>query len=84
MERTGFIRQIGDNYQVGASDVKRSYEGPIADIKADKTWLYITTCPYDGAVMLNIETLPFLIEALQDIQSEHTLPDNIEGDNSVD
>ena len=37
----------------------------MAEISADKTWVYIVTDPYEGSVMLNIEALPNLIAALQ-------------------
>lgn len=44
------------------------YYGPQARISHDDTWLHITTDDYEGHAMLNIETLPVLIRALQAIQ----------------
>jgi hypothetical protein len=46
------------------------YKGPEAAVYADKDWLYVVTDDYEGHAMMNIETLPALIKALQRIKSE--------------
>ena len=61
----------GTLWSVGAQDVDRDYVGPIAEISADDTWLYIETDPYEGSVMLNIEALPVLLRALIELHAEH-------------
>lgn len=51
--------------RVGANYVDSSGgHGSFADISADKTWLNIVSDPYEGHVMLHIETLPYLRRAL--------------------
>jgi len=55
---------------VGAKDTLdtvHKYEGPVAEITWDDTWLYIVTDKYEGHVMLNIEALPFLRKALAQV-----------------
>lgn len=49
--------------------------GPIADVYTDNGWLWITTDPYEGSVMLDAETLPLLIKALQRLESERRKAD---------
>lgn len=46
------------------SDPIKGYRGPVARVYRDRAWLHIVTDPYDGSVMLNIETLPALRKAL--------------------
>jgi hypothetical protein len=52
-------------FRVGASPVDDDFSGPSIEIFSDKEWLFISTD--DQTVMLNIEALPKLIEALQKI-----------------
>lgn len=64
----GFCEKRKDDWLVGAkdeSDPKHPYFGPTASVSGDGTWLNVVTDDYEGAAMLNIEALPFLIEALQ-------------------
>ena len=44
------------------------YRGPSICITHDETWLHLTTDDYEGHAMINIETLPKIIESLQLIQ----------------
>lgn len=46
------------------ADPVKGYKGPIASVYRDRIWLRIVTDPYEGHVMLNIETLPALRRAL--------------------
>lgn len=50
------------------------YRGPTAEISYDKTWLYIMTDPYEGRVMINIETLPALRKALAKVARKIARP----------
>jgi hypothetical protein len=56
-------------FLVGAEDLtsKPIYRGPEAQVTWDDTWLNISTDPYEGHVMLNIEALPYLRQALAEI-----------------
>lgn len=66
--RRGFVSKNADgSFNVGAEDLKTNYRGPTALVYADETWLHIVTCRYEGAVMLNIEALPALKRALNEI-----------------
>jgi hypothetical protein len=53
-------------FLIGAEDATSEpvYRGPVGKVTWDDTWLYISTGPYEGNVMLNIETLPYLRQAL--------------------
>lgn len=67
----GFLRRNNGSVYVGAedlSDPKAPYRGPVAEVTADDTWLRIIADPYDNALMLNIEALPFLKKALSEIE----------------
>lgn len=66
----GYLKRTDNGYLVGAIDADSDYVGPEAEIMGDDVWLHITTCPYEGAAMINIEALPFLIEALLEIQAK--------------
>jgi hypothetical protein len=55
------------SYIVG--DAKSGFEVPVARISISKEWLYIITDDYEGVAMLNAETLPLVIEALQKLQT---------------
>lgn len=44
--------------------------GTSAHVYRDRDWLYIITDPYEGVVMLHIEALPQLQEALEKIARE--------------
>lgn len=57
----------GDEWFVSAKEEETGYMGPEAVISYDENWLHITTDPYEGHVMLNIETLPALLRALKDV-----------------
>lgn len=71
----GFRRDSPDgSQQVGAEEKARDYQGPVADVSYNKDWLYISTDPYEGSAMLNIEALSHLIEALRRIESEISKP----------
>lgn len=68
--RTPYLVEKKDGtFQVGVRDEPQvgewPYNGPCADISADKDWLSIMTDEYHGHVKLNVAALPFLIEALQ-------------------
>lgn len=54
---------------VGAEDATDGYRGPVAEITWDDTWVHIVTDSYEGHVMLNIEVLPFLQQALKRVQA---------------
>jgi aminoglycoside phosphotransferase len=61
----GFVNGDATGTQfVGASDKKSGYSGPVAQVYADKDWLWIVTDDYEGVAMLNIEALPHLRRAL--------------------
>lgn len=72
--RQGYITKTDAGYLVGAKDDAHQYKGPVAEITADSTWLYVSTDPYEGTAMLNIEALPFLIEALTKIAAGRDSP----------
>jgi hypothetical protein len=67
MTTKGFLKKHGETLLVGAEDADRKYRGPVAEIEHDETWLHIVTDRYEGHVMLNIETLPYLRRALAKI-----------------
>lgn len=50
-----------------ATDPEAIYEGPVAEITWDDTWLHIVTDNYEGYAMLNIEALGPLRKALAKI-----------------
>ena len=52
---------------VGCKATNSDYEGPAASVTYDKDWLHIVTDEYEGAAMLNIETLPVLRRALSKV-----------------
>lgn len=64
-----FIEGDPSGFRVGARSTETDYVGPIADIWFNADWLYIVTDEYEGVAMLNIETLPALIEVLQRIDA---------------
>lgn len=72
MATKGYSESDGKAFLVGAADNDAEYQGPVARIEYDKTWLYITTDHYEGRVILNIEALPYLRQALTKILSEIT------------
>lgn len=68
-------------YLVGAKDTMdtvHKYEGPVAEVTWDDSWLYICTDKYEGHAMLNIEALEPLRKALgkvsRKIKSASPLP----------
>ncbi len=66
----GWIKTVNGTLMVGAedlSDPKNPYRGPIAEVEWDDNWLHITTDPYEGSAMLNIEALPYLRKALAQV-----------------
>jgi hypothetical protein len=65
--RVGWIRKSPDGWEVSASDEDSGYDGPVAEVIGGKTWVNIITCPYEGNAMINIEALPQLIEALNNV-----------------
>jgi hypothetical protein len=67
MTLKSFLRKDGDHYLVGAQDKDKDYSGPVADVYRDKHWLFIVTDSYEGTAMLNIEALPALLMALNEI-----------------
>ena len=72
-EKTAYIRDDGKGgFLVGTSKKPDDrhpdgYEGPVARVSFDKTWLYVNTDDYEGHAMMNIETLPMLRRALAKI-----------------
>jgi hypothetical protein len=62
----------GGGYQVGAVGVgdHAEYRGPVAEVYAERGWLYVVTDPHEGHAMLNIAALPKLISALRRLQKE--------------
>ncbi len=75
MSTKGFIRgSVEDGFQVGAAATDSDYIGPVADVSFDDKWLHITTDDYEGAAMLNIEALPFLLKALRQIDKRRRAP----------
>jgi hypothetical protein len=62
---TPFKEERGDVTLVGARYNSSGTLGPVAQVYADKDWVWIVTDSYEGSVMLNIEALPLLIEALR-------------------
>lgn len=67
MTRIGYIERVGNSFNVGARDPITDYNGPCAQITWDETWIEICTDPHEANVSLNIEALPFLIQALSEI-----------------
>lgn len=70
----GFLKEHAENgepmFLVGAednTDPKNIYRGPTAEITWNDDWLYISTDPYEGQAMLNIEALEPLRKALAKI-----------------
>lgn len=70
MSNTGYMKERNGRIFVGANDAARGYQGPQAEVSADKTWLHIITDPYEGVVMLNIEAAPHLIKAVRKAMRE--------------
>lgn len=73
MPRIGYLVKSPhdvDTQLVGTKETVTGYSGPCARVEYDKKWLSITTDDHEGAAMLNIEALPFLIEALQNIEAK--------------
>lgn len=60
-------------YRVGCKDEPEvggyPYVGPCASVYADKSFVYISTDPYDGTAMINLEALPLLIESLRKLEA---------------
>ena len=52
--------RVGGRYEDGDC-------GPVAEVSYDGNWLHIVTDSFEGHAMLNIEVLPLLIEALQQL-----------------
>ena len=52
---------------VCVEDMDTGYLGQVTRVFVDKEWLWITTDDPEGSVMLNIEALPYLQEALRQI-----------------
>lgn len=71
MPLVGYIdhMRLGGGYLVGARDTKSDYEGLEGKVYVEGPWLMVVTDEYEGAAMLNVETLPFLIEALQKLKA---------------
>lgn len=70
----GWLRRDGETtFVVGAKDESPDpsnewpYTGPTAEIYVDNGFVHICTDAYEGNAMLNIESLPFLINALSEI-----------------
>ena len=61
-------------FRVGANDEPPvgdyPYFGPRAEIFADEMFVHVVTDDYEGHAMLNLEALPFFIEALVQLR-EH-------------
>jgi hypothetical protein len=61
-------------YRVWAEDAefhpgaRCRYVGPVAHVNGNSEWVYVTTDDYEGVAMINRETLPKLIEALQRLE----------------
>lgn len=70
MTTKGFIKAHGNDFLVGARDKPSNYEGPVARVSHDDTWLRIVTDENEGSAMINIEALPFLRRALAKIAKE--------------
>ncbi len=65
MEGKSYIEEgAKGSYSVGFRAKGSEYVGPVAEVYAEREWLYIVTDPYEGVVMLNIETPPKLQTAL--------------------
>lgn len=63
----GFIRNADKEIiEVGARSEIKKYNGPVAECWLDLRggWVHIETDPYEASVMVNLEALPHLIEAL--------------------
>jgi hypothetical protein len=52
------------------------YVGPVARVHGDNNWVYVITDDYEGVAMINRETLPKLIEALQRLETHLSQPSN--------
>lgn len=75
--KKAFVRPLkGGGYQVGAVGCGEhsGYTGPVADVTAERGWLYVNTDDYEGCAMLNIEALPKLISALRKLQKDIRAP----------
>lgn len=70
---TYLIENEPGNYSVGCRAEPQigpyPYRGPCANVYAKDGRFYVNTDDYEGNAMLNIETLPKLIEALQKLQA---------------
>lgn len=65
--RHGYLEVRDDGVQLVGAREDDDYMGPAARVSHDDTWLHVTTDDYEGAAMLNIEALPYLILALSNI-----------------
>lgn len=70
MTPVGYMRTINGKVYVGAEDNEKKYSGPCAEVYREDDWIRVVADKYDNALMLNIETVPFLIKALQKIQRD--------------
>ncbi len=70
--REGFLDCSGPELRVGTMDPANPSEfwAPQARVRVEGPWLHIITDDYEGHVILEIEALPFLIEALQLLRGE--------------
>jgi hypothetical protein len=62
---------------VGAADGR--YQGPIARVEFDEDWLVINTDDHEGKAILNIEALPYLLQALERVREALRTPVTIDG-----
>jgi hypothetical protein len=54
---------------VQAESLERRYSGPQLSVWAKgDAWLYLSTGPYEGTAMVNLECLPALISVLRDLE----------------
>lgn len=63
-DKPGRYRVWSQDAQYGQNP-DRNYIGPVASVYSENEWLFVVTDEHDGCAMINISTLPRLIEALQ-------------------